>query len=195
MPSSHLPPITVVTPFKEDSTHSKSSSYSPHSHSPEYSANPALNTPASRVNAPILSPPITNSAGTPVNSAINAPGELWSVARLTALERDVVAAANAETNIHQHHHQQHHSSSSLNGYYNGENLIVNGKVSAASSASPSSISPTIYGHHSSASASIQKPIATFYRHELAKQFHLYRSHHSVVEPPTTSGTPNPNGVV
>lgn len=215
-----------ATPLKEDSTHSKSSSYSPLSqcsppapeyHHPRHSPSVCLSSTAGGGggNAPILSPSSSQNNSMAINS-----GELWSVARLTALERNaVVAAAVAEQSIHSHHphHHQHphpHSHSQqqhhLNGYYAGENLIIN-KASSGSSAAPVSVSPPIYGHQSihggsssSASSAVQKPIATFYRHELAKQFHLYRSHHShlhqqqlgeATAPTPTTPPSQPNGVV
>lgn len=197
--------VGVAAPLvKEDSTQStKSSSYSPLSQNsaPDYSS-PAIattTTAAGGVNAPplqILSPCSMSTISSSSNNNINS-GELWSVARLTALERNAVAVA-AEQNIqiHSHQQQQQNSGSHLNGgaagvYYQGENLIVHKVSSGSSASSPVSVSPPIYGHHHnqmiqggsssgalvSAGVSIQKPIAaTFYRHELAKQFHLYHNH-------------------
>lgn len=210
----HMPAISSsgmtlanAAPLKEDSTHSnKSSSYSPLSQSsaPEFSS-PSM---TGGVNAPILSPgPSLISTSCTGHTNNNNNTELWSVARLTAFERNAVAAA-AEQNIHSHHqpHQSHLNGGS--GYYNqGENLIVQKVSSGGSSASsPVSVSPPIYGHphhqiaiHGSGSGvSIQKPIAaTFYRHELAKQFHLYRSHHSHLQQTEggNSASTQSNGVV
>lgn len=215
---------TGGAPLKEDSTHSKCSSYSPLSQSssatPECTSNALLvasgggGVGSGSVNAPNLSPCTT----TPVP----APAELWSVARLTAV-------ANASTLVEhsiQQHPNPHHGLAQLNGcgYYPGENLIIHSNnnnghnnsnntkgASSGSSVSPGPMSPSIYGHHhhhgssAAAVAAIQKPIATFYRHELAKQFHLYRTHHShhhhhhhsPVQPSPGEGiaAPSPNGVV
>lgn len=222
----------LATPLKEDSPHSKSSSYSPLSQSssvPEYSSPSAAAAAAVTaggvvVNAPILSPSSSNNNHNHHHQPANgSPGELWSVARLTALERNAaVAVAAAEQSIHSHsnHHHPHHQPQHLNGYYQGENLIIS-KASSGSSVSPVSMSPPIYSHHAlhgigaggggssasavAAAAAIQKPIATFYRHELAKQFHLYRSHHHHSHlhnnsqqhqgAETATGASHPNGVV
>lgn len=221
----------LATPLKEDSPHSKSSSYSPLSQSssaPEYSspsAAAAVTAGGVVVNAPILSPSSSNNNHNHHHHhlANGSPGELWSVARLTALERNAaVAVAAAEQSIHSHsnHHHPHHQPQHLNGYYQGENLIIS-KASSGSSVSPVSMSPPIYSHHAlhgigaggggssasavAAAAAIQKPIATFYRHELAKQFHLYRSHHHHSHlhnnsqqqqgAETATGASHPNGVV